>query len=357
MKQTFLLLLLFTFCGNINAQKNKVENPIQNFEKLWTEFDLRYVNFDLKKVDWKEIYNKYRPLVNENTTNEQLFDICCSMLQELNDGHVTIKSKSEKMECGPPYEFLLDTEFKTDEESKQFAAVINTTLTKNRFSKPIRCTLTKDTNFQYRTADDFGYLRLDEMTEKITFGKVKKAIDEAVKAFHNKEGLIIDLRFNGGGWDYISFQLASRFIEKGKAVGHYKRTKIKGKNTYTKMKYKSVNSGGKYQFTKPIVVLTSDYSASATEVFLLLMKDLPYVTIIGDTTEGIFSDMYEFRLPNKWIVTLSHQHFFCMNKRNYEGIGIEPDIRVLNSKADIETQSDPVIEMAIQHLRKENNSN
>ncbi len=40
-------------------------------------------------------------------------------------------------------------------------------------------------------------------------------------------------------------------------------------------------------FTKPIIILTSDWSASATEIFVLAMKELPYVTVIGNRTEGI----------------------------------------------------------------------
>jgi len=85
------------------------------------------------------------------------------------------------------------------------------------------------------------------------------------------------------------------------------------------------------------------------------MKELPNVTIIGDTTEGIFSTMYEFTLPNHWEVSLSNEQFFSEAKNNYEGLGIAPDIKVVNSRIDIENQNDPVIEMAISHLKKENN--
>jgi C-terminal processing protease CtpA/Prc len=133
------------------------------------------------------------------------------------------------------------------------------------------------------------------------------------------------------------------------------RTKIKGKEEYTEMEYKKVNSGGKNQFTNSIIILTSDFTASAAEVFLLLMKELPNVVIIGDKTEGIFSTMYEFTLPNQWEVSLSHEQFFSKSKENYEGQGITPNISVLNSKIDIEHQHDPVIEMAINYLKKRKN--
>lgn len=190
------------------------------------------------------------------------------------------------------------------------------------------------------------------MTEKITFGKFNRSVNKAVKAFQGKEGVIIDLRFNGGGWDRNAYRLASRFVPKGTELGHYIRTKNKGKVGYTPMDYKKVTAKGKNQFTKSIVILTSDITASASEVFLLLMKDLPNVTIIGDDTEGIFSEMYEFKLPNKWKISLSHQQFFSKDKINYEGKGIRPSIRILNTMPDIINKKDVVIEAAIEHLKK-----
>ena len=58
---------------------------------------------------------------------------------------------------------------------------------------------------------------------------------------------------------------------------------------------------------------------------------LPNVQIVGDTTEGILSDM----------------QFFSSKMINYEGIGIEPDYYIVNSKKDIENGVDPVLEKAL----------
>ncbi len=349
---TVFLLVFFQIIGF--AQLQEINSPIKNFDALWNKFDERYANFDLKQVDWDKIYKTYRPLIDEQTTNQELFEVCCTMLQELKDGHVRIEPDFEEsdIECGPPYEFQLELEFDTAEKQKAFEAVIEKELSNQGFSSSTSPTITEATNFQARVSNDFAYLRLDEMTEAITFGKFKKTLDNAILSFQKKKGLIIDLRFNGGGFDYIGYILASRFVPKNKTIGHYERKRIKGENTYTPMKYKEVKSKGTYQFTKPIVILMSDYTASAAEVFILLMRELPNVTLIGDRTEGIFSDMYEFKLPNKWQVSLSHQQYFSSTKENFEGKGISPDIKVLNTNNDIQNQEDAVLQTAINYLKK-----
>ncbi|MEL6559627.1 MAG: S41 family peptidase [Bacteroidota bacterium] len=352
MTKIITFIFLIALAGPAYSQMKEIDSPVENFEKLWQKFNLRYANFNLKKVDWDEIYKKYRPLVDDETVNEELFNICCLMLQELNDGHVTITPNftEEAIECGPPYEFNLTKEFETADEFEQFESILRQELVQNGFSKPIACKVTEETNFQYSISDSFGYLRLDEMTEENTFGRFNRALNEALSAFQNKQGIIIDLRFNGGGWDYIAYKLAGRLISGDQEVGHYERTRIKGTDQYTDKKYRKIKPKGKFQFAQSIVVLTSDYTASASEVFLLLMKDLPYVTIVGDHSEGIFSDVYEFKLPNKWEIGLSHQQFFSMDSTNYEGEGILPDIQVVNIKTDIKNKRDPVIRAAIGHL-------
>ncbi|MEM1124223.1 MAG: S41 family peptidase, partial [Bacteroidota bacterium] len=334
------------------GQADQIDQPTKNFEALWKEFDLRYANFDLKKVNWDSVYQVYRPQVTEQTTNQALFNLCCEMVQTLNDGHVTIDPdfEDEPITCGPPYEFSIRRAFPTAFAFQLFEQVMDKTLKNNGFSEASRPRVTDETNFQYRTSSQFGYLRLDEMTEKFPLRRLKKALNTAFAAFQNKEGIIIDLRFNGGGWDKVGYQIAGHLVNK-KQIGHYKKTRKKGTNEFKKLKSFSVKPKSKNIFAKPVIILTSDFTASAAEVFLLAVKYLPHVTIVGDTTEGIFSDMYEFELPNNWEVSLSHQQFFSTDMVNYEEIGIAPDVKVVNSVEDLENEVDRVIAKAIEVLQ------
>lgn len=65
-------------------------NPVANFEELWKGYDEWYGLFDVKEIDWQEIYAIYKPQVNANTTEAELKDIFHSMIDPLNDNHVFI---------------------------------------------------------------------------------------------------------------------------------------------------------------------------------------------------------------------------------------------------------------------------
>jgi carboxyl-terminal processing protease len=71
-------------------------DPEKNFEVLWETFNKRYPFFELRKVDWKKQYQIYRPKVTAKTSDDDLFDIFCRMLDPLDDGHVEVAAKANK---------------------------------------------------------------------------------------------------------------------------------------------------------------------------------------------------------------------------------------------------------------------
>ena len=105
------------------------------------------------------------------------------------------------------------------------------------------------------------------------------------------------------------------------------------------------------QFTAPIVLLTCDAVFSGGEVFALAIRQLPYVTILGDHTNGIFSYQLEKKLPNGWEYCLSYQKYFSADMVCYEAKGVPADIELFNSTADIENGTDPLITAALEVLK------
>ena len=112
----------------------------------------------------------------------------------------------------------------------------------------------------------------------------------------------------------------------------------------------ATDAGPNGTFTGPICLLTHGASYSAADAFAMVMTELPHVTIIGEPTNGIFSNMLEKKLPNGWKYTLSFQVYYAADEKCYEGKGIPVDIEVLNKREDLEKGEDPLIMKSIEVL-------
>lgn len=337
---------------NLYSHDNQINEPVKNFEKLWNEYNNYYPFFDIKNTNWEKVYQEFRPLINDETTNDSLFIVCCNMIRRLNDRHNSLLDKKNKKSCKTSYPIRLLEEFPKNSSLQALLKTIDTTLTQNQFGDMTRVKMEIPYLFgdviEYTNNGKYGYLRVNLM-----FGLSNKewnqVIDNVIKSFGNVQGVIIDVRFNSGGYDKYSLQIAGRFVNK-KEIGFYKCTKKK--SGFTALKKKYLKPTGDKQLIVPIVLLTSNQSMSATDVFALVMKDLPYVTIIGDDTQGIFSEVKEWKLPNGWYYTLSTRKYLGKDMINYEGVGVSPDIKILNTKKDVENGIDPLIIEALKVLKQ-----
>lgn len=117
-----------------------------------------------------------------------------------------------------------------------------------------------------------------------------------------------------------------------------------GKQDFSDWKNRSISPKGTYQFLKPIVLLTSRYTASAAEMFVMAMSVIPNVTVVGDTTGGGVGAPIYRELPNGWTYRLSTRYYADANGRVMEGVGIIPDITVRTTVADSSNGIDRILE-------------
>jgi len=330
-----------------------VRDPIKNFEFLWKTFLDRYPFFELRKVNWRQQFETYRARVTNKTSDDELFEIFCDMLGPLNDGHVELiakpSGKARKRHFRPEKTPRFHQEF-GKREIKQLFKTTAKTLVDNGFALPKE---TEAWMLHYSRSEEFGYIRILEL-EGIKKKKLIAALDQIARDFNELKGFIIDIRDNPGGDDSTVITIINRFCDH-KRVAFHRKTKIgPEKDDLTPLKTWYLEPQGDIQFTKPIVVLTCDSVFSGGEVFALAIKQLPYVTVIGDHTNGIFSYQLERKLPNGWEFCLSYQIYLSADLVCYEGIGVPVDIELLNSMADIENGIDPLITAALEVLRSRN---
>lgn len=335
------------YVGHHPVKQTKKQSPEQNFDALWETFNDRYPFFALRQVDWKKQYDTYRPKVTSTTSDEELYDIFCAMLEPLNDGHVELEAKlgrpkrKRRFTAEKPARF--HREF-NEKQIKKLFKVTESTLVAHGFAPPAT---TKAWMLRYGKSDTVGYLRILEL-EDIKKKKVSAAIDTIARDFSGLKGFIIDIRDNPGGDDDIAIEIINRFADK-KRVAFHRRTKTgPGEQDFSALKTWHIEPQGEAQFTGPIVLLTCDAVFSGGEAFALAIRELPYVTILGDHTNGIFSYTLERTLPNGWDYRLSYQEYLSADMQCFEGKGVPADIELLNTKADLENGVDPLVTRALE---------
>ena len=93
MKNRFFLLIILAFSLNACEKaliSTTANSPKSVFDTLWKFVDESYIYFELKKVDWTAIYEKYEPQIQDNMTDEALYEVCLNMINELRDGHLSL---------------------------------------------------------------------------------------------------------------------------------------------------------------------------------------------------------------------------------------------------------------------------
>jgi hypothetical protein len=326
----FFVLGLFLSCGEMLLGTDPEDNPQNNFQILWDDFDKHYSRFELKGVNWDSLYLVYQPQINVNTTGEQLFDVFSSLISHLKDSHARLETRYGIYHYWP----------------KNYNQYFNLDNVKSNY-------LINAKSFSIYTygklEDSLGYLHINSFFANM---ENYKFIDTIIREFENCKGVVIDVRNNGGGNSSNSEIVASRFSDTERLYAYSKFRNGPNHNDFTELFSSYLKPDGEKQFTKPIVILTNRYSGSATEDFVLMMKVFPYVTLMGDTTSGsIGGHPITRELPNSWIYRLSTGRYYSSDKVSYEGIGIPPNIPVLITESDSLNGKDTILEKAIELLK------
>ena len=152
---------------------------------------------------------------------------------------------------------------------------------------------------------------------------VIEAIDEVIEKENKIDKLVIDLRDNGGGYVDLATSLSSLFIPRGSTILQVEYAN--GKTTTYK------NTSNPYENIGKINLIQNKNSASATELFILALKEnLPEekVDVIGSNSygKGIMQSFIEFNDGS--VIRYTSARTLSPNGNSIHGIGIEPTIRL-----------------------------
>jgi C-terminal processing protease CtpA/Prc len=346
MKKAILVLtwlgLFAGVCTHRAAQE--ANDPEQIFEQVWKTFEEKYALFDAKGVDWKALYRVYRPKVSNATTDDDLFRILSDMLGHLNDNHVSLESKNPDRYYSAGYLYQHFSESGVDSFQKMMA---ERPVPESRFGEGLQ--ERADGIFAYGWArEGVGYFHFKGFAN---LEASRKAIDEIIEVFRDSKAIIIDVRRNGGGDDRVGKLIADRFADQKRLYMTTRVRKGPGYSDFETPKRWYVEPDGPIQFTKPVMFLTDRTSISAAENFALAMKVLPHVIQIGDLTSGCFADRASESLPNGWKFAYSYNLFLDHTGFCWEGIGVPPEIRQINTSTDLRQGRDRIFELALELIQ------
>ena len=172
--------------------------------------------------------------------------------------------------------------------------------------------------------NDFEAARRGDLNYKSTTRDVRKLLKKLEK--ENVDGVIIDLRNNGGGSLQEAISLTGLFIKKGPVV------QVKNSNGSIDV---ARDPDPKIVYTGPLAVLINRFSASASEIFSGAIQDYGRGVVIGETTygKGTVQNMIDLNrlMPNSNIklgqVKLTIAKFYRITGGSTQNLGVTPDIQ------------------------------
>ncbi|MDE5800643.1 MAG: S41 family peptidase [Paramuribaculum sp.] len=324
------LAIILAGCHHIDDYSN---DNMGSFQALWNEIDRHYCFFNEKDVDWNEVYTRYAPLVSNKMSREDFFALMAKMIDELRDGHTNLSS---------PFATSYYRAWWSDYPQNYDGRLIE----QYYF------------NFNYRQIGSFtyeilpqniGYVRVPTFESGLGAGN----IDYIISYFSKCTGLIIDVRDNGGGNLTNVEDLVNRFISKRTLAGYIIHKTGPGHNDFDEPFAYYFNPAGPDHlgWTKPVVVLTNRSTFSAANNFVSIMKLLPQVTVIGDTTGGGSGMPYSSELPNGWGIRFSACSILDAEGHTTE-FGVEPTegFNIDMNPEDALQGHDTILDAAINYL-------
>ena len=318
------MLSLFQSCEKSLLPKDPTNDPITNFEYLWQDVRDRYSYFEMKAINWDSIYSVFKPMIRQNMSDSELFEVLAEMVNQLRDGHVNLASPFDQSRH---WDWFLDHPANFNEDLVQRYYLGKDHL----LTGPLRNIM----------IDSILYIYYESFSQTIT----QKQIDILADRCRQAKGVIVDVRNNGGGNLSNAYLLSSCFSDATKAFAEERVKTGPGVEQFSPWRTLELSSPNKNAFTGSVIVLTNRACYSATTFFAQMMKVLPNTVLLGDQTGGGGGIPVSGQLPNGWTYRMSVTQTKDMNGYQLE-LGVLPDVPMTLLQEDESNHRDTYIEAA-----------
>ena len=209
----------------------------------------------------------------------------------------------------------------------------------------------RDTTLRVRRMRErIGIVGFDFFTQPMAVDFIR-ALDGKLRGVR---GLVVDLRHNGGGEAEAMAEVASAFLPAGKSLGRF------------------TDRGGRIQFEPhtraamlfapdaikaypgAVVILTSERTSSAAEIFVAALKEARRATVLGQTTCGcVLAIRRRHTLPDGGELDVSEMDYQTAGGARLEGKGLAPDEQIKLDRQDLRANRDRALERALELLQQD----
>jgi carboxyl-terminal processing protease len=393
------------------AENPSAKDRLENFEKIWHVIQDNYYDPQMNGVDWYEIHQRYHPLVEATTFDQEFYSLMERMAGELHDAHTHVLDPAKAANFRKQKivilgfrtdEFdgkLVITEVETGSDAEQ-AGIVPGTSIESIDGRPLAERLAES---RKRLTDSSSVratqLLLDaavldgppgssvrlglkhpdgsrfETTLRRSFNALSPRLSarllasgngyirfnafhppaasdftEALHKFHDAPGLIIDLRMNPGGSGEQLMKIARNFFSNRTVFAQNKLRTRDVRPIYVENTTGVVYGG-------PVVILVTQHSGSSSELFAAGMQDSGRARIVGTQTCGcVLGVPNPVELKDGGMVTISQVLWFTPSGRKLEGEGVIPDKVVRQTLADVIARRDPLLDAGDQLLKEMSSS-
>ncbi|HKY43256.1 MAG TPA: S41 family peptidase [Pyrinomonadaceae bacterium] len=388
-----------------------VEGRLAVFDDVWETIQGRYYDPKFRGIDWQAKRTEFRPLAARANTSQEFYEVLRQMIGTLKDSHTRVYSPDEKFDWwnpryvtvgvttreveGTPTILQIESgsaAARTDMRPGDLIVSIDDVPVADFVTQRLAASgLSRDSDARFRTVATLfdgpvgtsvkvtwssrdgkrksavlqrywgqrllwfnnqrkgkvAVLRIDAFTQSVAL-EFAKSLPELLEG---AEGIVLDLRSNGGGDAEAMADIASLFLEDGINLGKFAdRSGASFElQTFSKRMWRIPRLA---QIKLPLVVLTSESTSSAAEILVATLQAKRRARVIGTETCGcVLAIRSRHALPDGGILDVSEFDYRTAAGLRLEGAGVKPDEISPLSRADIYSRRDRALELARDSLR------
>lgn len=392
--------LPFTASMKINYAKQRE----QIFEEAWRQLSTNFYDPDFHGQNWKLLHDRYKPWALQTSSDRDFEDVVNMMLGELNSSHMGFsgseRAKTQEIKTG-----LIGTEVTTVPNGVRVERVVpNSPADREMSTLNVGDIITSVDDQSVAQADNFYSLLSDkadtptllevessggesrevvieptgnlnnelynqwvekrkELTEEYSNGQLgyihvegmnwpsfERFERELVATGEGKKGIVIDVRYNGGGWttDYLLTVLQYR--QHAYTIPRGSTTNLQKNKKQFREHYPFGERLPLSSWTKHSITLANQNSYSNAEIFSHAYKNLDLGTLIGEPTFGAVISTGAARLMGGSYIRLPFRGWYVKaTDKNMEHGPAVPDIKVINPP-DYRSTEDTQLKRAVDKL-------